>query len=389
MTLPLLLTLPWVAVLLFGAFAVKRPRTLPRSGEERTDPPSVSIVVPARNEADTIKSCVASLAALRYPDFEIVVVDDRSDDDTGALARQVEPHNATRVEVVDGEPLPDGWLGKPWACWQGYRRARGDVVLFTDADTVHGPDLLARAVRALEEDGAAGVTVVGRQILRSFWEKLVMPQVFTLIAFRFPDLRRPVGPGECRDAIASGQYVMLHREAYEDVGGHRALKGEVVEDLRLAQLLCRAGHRLSVREAEDALATRMYRSLGHMVEGWSKNLAIASLQTLPRGVRSVALPVMFLIGAGLWLAPPLALGLSLAGVGGVGLTLWSGVAVGLSVLFWAGAAHQMRIGRAWGLLYPLGSAVTGWIFLRSWRRGTTVEWKGRTYQVDAALLDEE
>lgn len=140
---PLLLALPWVA---FAALAVARLRGLPDALPEDVtlpaDPPPVSVVVPARNEAANIVCCLESLAASRYPTFEIIVVDDRSEDGTRELTRSVTPGGARRIAVLDGEPLPEGWLGKPWACWQGARVATGEVLLFTDADTLHGPDLL-------------------------------------------------------------------------------------------------------------------------------------------------------------------------------------------------------------------------------------------------------
>ena len=152
----------------------------------------MSVVVPARDEAVNIGSCVASLAASTYPDFELVVVDDRSSDGTATLARAMGPGNARALRVLDGTELPEGWLGKPWACAQGAAGATGELLLFTDADTVHGPDLLGRAVAALEEDRADLLTVTGRQLMGSFWERLVQPQIFLMMIFRFHDIGGPV-----------------------------------------------------------------------------------------------------------------------------------------------------------------------------------------------------
>lgn len=359
----------------------------------------VSVIVPARNEEATIRSCVRDLASSRYPSFEIVVVDDRSEDDTAELARSLDPGRARRLRVVGGEPLPEGWLGKPWACWQGYEAAQGDLILFTDADTRHGPNLLERAVRGLEDDRASAVTLMGRQLMHGFWEKVVQPQFFTALAIRFPRLDRILGPGRCRGAVANGQFILVGREAYEEIGGHRRIRGEVVEDLRLAQSLCRGGHRVSVREAEDAFATRMYRTLREIVDGWSKNVSIAIRQSAPPALRPVALPLSLLAAAFLWLAPPLVLavrgvhllanGVGIGGLtegsagSGVGWTGWSALVVAVSVFFWMGAAHKSRIHPGWGLLYPLGSAVACFTLARSWVRGRTVEWKGRVYRVEA------
>ena len=385
MTLPLLLALPWLALCLGVALSVRLPRPVPPAGmggSDREELPPVSVIVPARDEEDVIGRCVESLVASRYPRFEVLVVDDRSGDRTGDLARAAGPGNADRFAVLDGEPLPEGWLGKPWACWQGFLEARGEILLFTDADTRHGPDLLERAVRALDQDRAGALSLMGRQLLETWWEKLVQPQVFTMIVGRFPDGRKPVEPGRCASAIANGQYILVRRGAYEDVGGHRAVRGEVVEDLQLARTLCSGGHRLTLRMAEDGLATRMYRTFPQMVEGWSKNLAIGTLQTLPAGVGRWALAGAFLAGVGLWLVPPGALAAGALSLAGPAVTAWAAAVSAVSALFWGAVSARMGVTPLWGLLYPVGSAIAGTIYARSALRGGRVEWKGRTYVVD-------
>jgi len=374
---PLLLELPWLAVLAFLVLRVRLPREIPARAPSRT--PCVSVVVPARNEAVNIGRVLASLVASRYPDFEVVVVDDRSDDGTGDLARSMGPGNARRVVVVDGAELPEGWLGKPWACAQGAREARGDLLLFTDADTVHGPDLLGRAVAALEDEDADLLTLAGRQLMETFWERLVQPQIFFTMVLRFFDLEASMRKGRWRECIANGQFMLFRREAYEALGGHAAVKDEVVEDLVMAQIVVRAGRRLSVRMAETAFATRMYRSLPDLVAGWSKNIVQGGLATMPPRLRPFVAPFSALSGFVLWLLPPLALAGALAGVGGPGLALWASLAVGVSILHWALFTARMGASPAYGVLYPLGAAVGMYIFLRSWVRGRRVEWKGRAY----------
>jgi len=377
--LPLLLSLPWLALLVFLVAVVRPPRELPAGPPART--PKVSVIVPARNEAVNIETLLSSVTASRYPDFEVVVVDDRSDDGTGALARAHAPGNADRIVVVEGADLPDGWMGKPWACRQGARAATGELLLFTDADTVHGPDLLARAVAAMEEDGADVLTVAGRQLMGSFWERLVQPQVFLTMVLRFYDAEKIVRAGRWRDAIANGQFLLFKRTTYDAIGGHDSVKDEVVEDLALAQGVMRAGHRLSLRLGETAFATRMYRSLGELVAGWSKNIFTAGLQTVSPRLRPFVAPTSVLVGGGLWLAPPLALLAALAGFGGDGLLWWSAAAVSWSAIFWVAFTVRMGAPFYYGLLYPLGASVGRFIFLRSWRRGRNVEWKGRAYRV--------
>jgi chlorobactene glucosyltransferase len=305
---PLVLALPWLAILLYARFVTRIPSELPASpvaSAPDREQPSVSVIVPARNEAVNIVNCVSSLTRSTYPDFEIIVVDDRSDDATGELARSVPAGNARAIQVIDGAELPADWLGKPWACHQGARVATGDLLLFTDADTTHGPPLLARAVTALQEEEADLLTVVGRQLMESFWERLIQPHIFFLMLLRFPDFERAARGGNWRDAIANGQFMLFPRSAYEALGGHEVVKDEVAEDLAMAQTVKRTGRRLRIRSAEDDLSTRMYRSLAHLVEGWSKNIVTGGLQSFPPWVRPVIPTLSFVSGIVLWIVPPL------------------------------------------------------------------------------------
>ena len=380
--IPLLLTLPWLALLAFLLFVLKLPRELP--GPDvliGTPTPRVSIIVPARNESVNIETCVASLSRSTYPDFEIIVVDDRSEDDTGARARSIPAGNADRILVLDGAELPEGWLGKPWACAQGAEAAQGDVLLFTDADTTHGVDLLSRSVAGVVEEEADLLTVLGRQLMGSFWERLVQPQVFFTMLFRFPDFEKTARNDNWRDAIANGQFIMMPRSSYERIGGHEAVFDEVVEDLALAQVVKRQGGALRIRSAHDDLATRMYRSLGELVAGWSKNIFTGGLQSVPRGIRPFMAPIAFLGGVGLWLLPPLVLLAAVAGLLGADMLLWASVVYGISVVTFGRFTRMMGASAAYGLLYPLGAAVGTFIFVKSWSGGRTVEWKGRRYEL--------
>ena len=387
MLTPLLLTLPWLGILLFLTVWVRLPRPLPPvSGSPKVDAPLVSVIVPARNEARNVEGVLTSLAMTSWPRVEILLVDDRSEDDTAARAAEVAARHPDRVRVLEGEPLPAGWLGKPWACHQGARAAQGDLLLFTDADTRHAPDLLTRAVGALGEDAADAVSLAGRQLMESFWERLVQPHVFTAMLARYPRHRRPLPPERWRSAIANGQYILVRRDTYDAMGGHEALKGEVVEDMRMAQRLVHRGHRLSLRGAEDVFATRMYAGLGEIVEGWSKNVFLGGLATLPPWMRWVTPPLMILGSLLLWIMPPLVLLGAAAGLLGGAWLAWSGAVVALSLVLWCAAAWRMGAPVRYGLLYPLGALVTAWIFVRAWRRGGRVRWKGREYALEADAL---
>ena len=336
----------------------------------------VSIIIPARNESVNIKTVVRSILRSAYHPFELLVVDDRSIDDTAAVVERLAAED-TRVRLVRGAELPEGWYGKPWACVQGYRAASGDILLFTDADTRHEPELLGRAVGALRAVQADLVTVAPHQLCESFWERIVMPQIWLLLGLRYhPDsvnhARRE------RDVIANGQFIMTTREAYEAVGTHATVGREVVEDLALAQAYFRAGRKLHFAFADRLMETRMYTNLAELTEGWSKNVYLGGRRSFPHEpVLRALVPATLAAGIGFWLVPIAALLLT-GGHGGLGAAAIAATA--LSAAFWMLVSFGMRIPVAYGLGYPLGAAMALFIVARStWRGGRKVVWRGRTY----------
>lgn len=380
-----LLATPW---LIFAVAAplllVRRPRILAYKAPEPGDEPLVSVIVPARDEADNISACLSTLLASVYGNREIIVVDDGSVDGTADIARILEAGSNGELRFVEGTPLPSGWIGKCWACWQGYHAARGELIAFTDADTRHDDGLLGNAVGALRGEHADLVSVMPRQLMESFWERIVQPHIFTLLSLRYRDFRRINRTRNPRQVIANGQFLLFRREAYEAVGGHQAVRSNVTEDLALAQRLVTSGRTLFLAHAEELMDTRMYRSLAGIVEGWSKNLAAGSRQTVAPWLRP-ALP--WLLGLGVmvfWAAPP---AVAIAGL--LGLTSqiamrWALLAVAASLLFWIATHQRLRIPRLHALLYPLGALVAGGLFIRSALRGDHISWRGRDYRIHDA-----
>jgi chlorobactene glucosyltransferase len=377
---------PW----LFPFFTLPRlaRRTPNLADAPRASGPLVSVIVPARNEADTITTVVRSILESTYRPFELLVVDDRSTDSTATIVQGLTADS--RLRLISGTDLPEGWYGKPWACYQGYREARGELLLFTDADTRHQPELLERAVGALLTQEAGLVTVSPVQRCITFWERIVMPQIWFLLALRYsPEsvnrARRP------RDVIANGQFILTSREAYEAAGTHAAVRQEVAEDLALAQTYLRKGLTLHFAFAERLMETRMYRGLAHLVEGWSKNIYLGGRRSFPdEPFRRALVPLMLVIAMLFWLVPPVVL--LATGLQSDPLHL-SGAAVtatGLSAVFWMLICHGMGIPLRYGLGYPLGALTALYIALRStWRGGRRVEWRGRVYKTKSVSGDSE
>jgi glycosyltransferase involved in cell wall biosynthesis len=373
----LLLALPW---LLPFALLLRLMRKEPDLSRE---PPLagrlLSVIIPARNEAHTIETVVASILATTYEPFELIVVDDRSQDETARIVARLAAADP-RVRLIRGAELESGWFGKPWACTQGHRAAHGELLCFTDADTRHEPALLGHAVGALERRNAALVTVSPFQRTVTFWERAVMPQIWALLGFRY----HPAAVNRAtraRDVIANGQFILVRRDAYEAVGTHAAVKHEVAEDLALAQAFMRHGHRIWFAFAESLMETRMYTSLRDIIEGWSKNIYLGGRRSFPdEPVRRAFVPAGLLVAMAFWLVPLAALVVALLGVMPQ-LLRPALVAIGLSLVFWAAIVHGMRLSVLNALLYPLGAAMALFIVLRSALRGRRrVEWRGRVYK---------
>jgi glycosyltransferase involved in cell wall biosynthesis len=229
--------------------------------------PEVSVIVPARNEEASLGHCLESLVSQSGVDFEIIVVNDQSTDRTEAIAASFDG-----VRVIEAGPLPQGWTGKNNAVACGARQARGEWLLFTDADTVHLPGSLARALAEAKDHQAEMLSYSPEQIAVTFWEMAILPVVFAELARQYPPSKvsDPASP----IAAANGQFILIRRETYDAIGGHAAVAGDILEDVALAKRVKSAGRNIRFRYAADAVRTRMYRSFAQLREGWTKNLAL-------------------------------------------------------------------------------------------------------------------
>ena len=378
----LALALPWIVAPLVTAWRAADSRSLDEeSAAAPDDPPLVSVIVPARDEAANIARCASSVLGTTYPRLEVIVVDDHSRDDTAAIAGAIARRDP-RLRVIAAPDLPPGWFGKPWAAATGARAARGEILCFIDADTVHAPDLITRTVNAMRSRGAAMVTVAGRQEMGSFWETLLQTQVFALLAMRYGGTETVNRSRRTWDKIANGQCIAITRAAYDAVGGHGAVRDKVAEDLMLAQRLFSDGHRTALVLGTAQLSTRMYTSLGEIVRGWGKNVFAGGIDALPP---MPALRWLFPLGLTAFpLAQLLPVALLVAALLGAALSApvlsWLVATLAATLIGWA--AVYLRAGRSplYALAFPLGAAVLLWIFGGAIVRGRRVSWKGRDYR---------
>ncbi len=344
--------------------------------------PLISICIPARNEEQNIRVCVESALMQDYPNFEIIVLDDRSTDATPRILAELATLDS-RLHPISGSDLPSGWVGKPHALHQASTSARGEWLCFVDADTFLSPQALSSCYVKAMEVQADLFTTLHRQIMGSFWEKAVMPIVVTALSVGFNP--RKVNDPTYKDAIASGQFILIRREVYEKIGGHASVRDQIVEDQALAERVKWSGDRLALADGTALISTRMYTSLSSMWEGWTKNMYLG-LRGQPvlmwLGVIGASLALMAALLLPIWLGLGL---LWMINGGGLialivlteALTLWGAILIARG---WA--ASQMGISPLYSLSTPLGAGIFAAMMIASaWLTlsGKGVSWRGRHY----------
>ena len=328
--------------------------------------PQVSVIVPARNEEASVGACLASITQQAGVSYEVIVVDDGSTDRTREIAQSF-----PGVRVISPEPLPGGWTGKNNALVAGAKHARGEWLLFTDADTVHLPGSLAKSVEQATSSSASLFSYSPEQEVYGFWQRAVMPVIFAELActYRPRDVCNPASPV----AAANGQYLLISREAYERAGGHEAVATEILEDVALARAVKRSGKKTILLFGRGAVRTRMYRDFAQLREGWTKNLALLFSRPSQLAVLRGGEFFAILGGAGIGLT-------AATKAKPVSATLALGSAAVLYIVF------LRRIRKAhfsWqsNLLSLFGLPFFSYLLLSSklsHKRGT-VHWKGRSY----------
>jgi chlorobactene glucosyltransferase len=363
----------WRALRCLGQYPYPPPSRWPR----------VSVLVPARNEEENIGPCVRSLLAQEYPDFEVLVLDDESGDGTTEVLASLLDEGG-RLRIMQGGSLPPGWLGKHWACQQLSEAADGELLLFTDADTRHHPGALRAAVSALLAEEVDLLSALPHQEVDSWAERLLVP-IIPWALFSFLPLalahrwRWPVL------SAAIGQYMLFRREAYEQIGGHAAVRQHAADDLALGWRVKARGLRLRLIDGGERISCRMYHNAGEVYEGLSKNLLAAFGYLVPA----------FLF-VWLWLFLVFWQPLVILGLAGLGASLPSGsislavAAVAVSLMLWG--LSYWRFGfHLWLVpLYPVSVLSAVWLALRSLLltvRGRAT-WKGRTLAASSKRMGE-
>lgn len=337
------------------------------------DLPFVSVLVPARNEELNIERCVSSLLEQDYPEFEVLVLDDESTDGTAKILSHL-AISARRLRLLSGRPLPAGWLGKHWACQQLAGAARGELLLFTDADTDHHPHMLRDAVIARRVEDADMLTGMPHEELMSWGEKLVLPVMHWALMSLLP-----LGPAHRLKSphlsMGVGQFMLFTRSSYRALGGFEAIRGDPVDDMALARRTKSLGMRWRFLDLSARVRCRMYRGFRGAVDGLGKS-------AFPALKNKVWLLALALVLLGWLYLGPVGTGLGrLIGVSpGAGALFWAASAFGLALVGWILVMRRFDYPWYRALFFPLSIALVMGIGVRSafqyWRG--EARWKGRT-----------
>ena len=344
--------------------------------------PRVSVLVAAKDEQDNIGRCVGTMLAQDHPDFEMIVINDRSVDRTAQIVDELAGGDAC-LKVLHIKELREGWFGKNNAMREGVEQADGDWLCFSDADCRYtSPRLLTVAMRHALAEGVDFLSVLPVLETHGVWERIIQPACGAVLIFWFRPER--VNSPHSTDAYANGAFMLIRRDAYEQIGGHEPVKAEVNEDVHMARVAKQHGLRLAVVQNRGLYQTRMYTTFGQMWRGWSR-IFYGCFGTPVRLVWSLLFLLLFSLSP--WLSS-LAGWVAVAARGFDHAGAWLGVAIAgtaAAVVQWTVMLrfyHLSQAGRRYAVSYPLGALICFGMVLEAMRKllGARTTWRGTTYR---------
>lgn len=256
--------------LVINNFVFKNVENYSLTGQVLKNPSLISILIPARNEAENISRCLKSLLKQDYPNLEIIVLNDNSTDGTSKVVKVIAEKD-NRVRLVEGAPLKDGWIGKNFASHQLAKYAKGEYFIFTDADTLHFPKTVSSAFGALITTKVDALSIYPRQIMVTFAERMTVPIINIALQCFIPFIliKKSKSP---LFSTAIGQFMMFKREAYEKIGGYESIKGHMIDDIQISKRVKKSGYKFMVFDGRNTIYCRMYKNLKGVVIGLAKSI---------------------------------------------------------------------------------------------------------------------
>jgi cellulose synthase/poly-beta-1,6-N-acetylglucosamine synthase-like glycosyltransferase len=342
--------------------------------------PKVSVILPARNEEEFIERCLNSLIDQDYENYEIIAIDDRSEDRTGEIVKKI-AEKSSRVKYVLAGPKPQKWMGKNWACIEGFKKATGELLLFTDADTFHKKNIISLAVAHLLSENLDALTVIPKMLCLDKWTRITLPVLSTFLHTRFSTLR--VNDSSKKTGYFFGSFFIITRKTYETVGTHEGVKSEIVEDGALGKKVKEAGFKLKMVRGEhlvEAVWARDWTTLWHALK---RLMTPLYLQASSLAV-AIFVAVLFLL-----LMPfPIFVYSTIFSNLSESFSILFGTSIFASMLVFLGSAIDAKKGLGlsikYALMSPIGSAIIVGGFasgILNAKSNNAVTWRGRTYSM--------
>ncbi|MCE5329091.1 glycosyltransferase [bacterium] len=364
---------------LFNQYLFKDISRYKLSDEIKDNPPLVSVLIPARNEENNIKRCIKALLRQNYKNLEIVVLDDNSTDNTYNIVKKISLSNKN-VRIIKGKPLPNGWLGKNFACHQLSRHAKGDYFVYTDADTCHHSNSISSAMAALLDNDLDALCPFPRQVMITIHERMTVTFAnFTILLFMpLALIRKSKNPLFC---TGIGQYFLFKREAYFGAGGHAAVKGKILEDVHISKKLKMAGYSYMIFDGSKILSCRMYKNFKQVFTGFSRFLFSA----FDYNVYMMGMAIIFFVL--LFLMP------NIFFIFGLVVYHWPReimilIIIQIAIVLFIRLINVLRFKEKMFdiLLSPLSIVYIVFVAINSYiqsRFGNGIYWKGRTYRAES------
>ena len=348
--------------------------------------PKVSIILPARNEEDFLAKCLDTLVDQDYPNYEIIVIDDSSQDNTRKIIERY-ASKYSKIIPVFAKPKPDGWMGKNWACVEGFKKSSGDLLLFTDADTKHAKNVITLAVGQVETHNLEALTVIPRMITLDFWTNITLPMISTFLHTRFSAIR--VNDPSKKTGYFFGSFFIINRETYQKVGTHEGVKQEIIEDGALGKKVKENGHRMKMVRGEKLIGAIWARDKGTLWNALKRLMIPLTLQS-----QKIAIGIFFAVLFLLFIPFPILVLSSFFVQDGQSYSSLFFSSMAASIFVYLGGIIEVKKGLDLKLVYaifaPLGSLVVVLAFLSGLiqaKMNLAISWRGRSYSMKDHVQD--
>lgn len=342
--------------------------------------PKVSIILPARNEEEYIKNCLDSLLEQDYKNYEIIVIDDSSEDKTGEIIARYAKKESKIIHVT-ARPKPDGWMGKNWACMEGYKKITGELLLFTDADTKHSKNVISLAVGHLTSFDLDALSVIPKMRTFDFWTKITLPMISTFLHTRFSALN--VNDPSKKTGYFFGSFFILKKIIYEEVGMHEGVKQEIIEDGVLGKKVKESGYKMKMVRGEHLIEAVWARDKSTLWNALKRLMIPLYLQS-----GKIAIGIFFAVLFLLFVPFPVFLTTSILPIETVSVKLVCTMAAIASILIYIGAIIEVKRGLELRIHYALFAPLGGLVVILGFLSGLlqaknshSVTWRGRSYSM--------